>query len=229
MNEFDRLKLLIGENNFDKIFNLNILVIGLGGVGGYVVESLARSGVNNLTLVDFDKIDITNINRQIIATYDSIGNLKTEEFKKRISLINKNCNVKTISSFIDENNIDLLFTEKYDYIVDCCDSVKTKELIIKYCKEKNIKSITCCGTGNKLDPTKLEITDLSKTNYDPLAKILRKYVKENNIKGKIICCSSMEKPIKTGTTTIASTAFVPPTAGLLITSYIINEIINNVK
>ncbi|MDD5979958.1 MAG: ThiF family adenylyltransferase, partial [bacterium] len=192
MNEFDRLKLLIGENNFDKIFNLNILVIGLGGVGGYVVESLARSGVNNLTLVDFDKIDITNINRQIIATYDSIGNLKTEEFKKRISLINRNCNVKMVSSFIGENNIDLLFTEKYDYIVDCCDSVKTKELIIKYCKEKNIKSITCCGTGNKLDPTKLEITDLSKTNYDPLAKILRKYVKENNIKGKIICCSSVE-------------------------------------
>lgn len=229
MNEFDRLKLLIGEDNFDKISNLNILVIGLGGVGGYVVESLVRSGVNNLTLVDFDKIDITNINRQIIATYDSIGNLKTEEFKKRISLINRNCNVKMVSSFIGENNIDLLFTEKYDYIVDCCDSVKTKELIIKYCKEKNIKSITCCGTGNKLDPTKLEITDLSKTNYDPLAKKLRKYVKENNIKGKIICCSSMEKPIKTGTTTIASTAFVPPTAGLLITSYIINETINNVK
>ncbi len=225
MNEFDRLKLLIGEDNFDKISNLNILVIGLGGVGGYVVESLARSGVNNLTLVDFDKIDITNINRQIIATYDSIGNLKTEEFKKRISLINRNCNVKMVSSFIGENNIDLLFTEKYDYIVDCCDSVKTKELIIKYCKEKNIKSITCCGTGNKLDPTKLEITDLSKTNYDPLAKILRKYVKENNIKGKIICCSSMENPIKTGSTTIASNAFVPPTAGLLITSYIINETI----
>lgn len=229
MNEFDRLKLLIGEDNFEKISNLNVLVIGLGGVGGYVVESLVRSGVNNLTLVDFDKIDITNINRQIIATYESIDNLKTEEFKKRISLINKNCNVKMVSSFIDENNIDLLFTEKYDYIVDCCDSVKTKELIIKYCKEKNIKSITCCGTGNKLDPTKLEITDLSKTNYDPLAKILRKYVKENNIKGKIICCSSMEKPIKTGSTTIASNAFVPPTAGLLITSYIINETINNVK
>jgi len=225
MNEFDRFKLLVGEDNFNKVSNLNILVIGLGGVGGYVVESFARCGVNNLTLVDFDKVDITNINRQIIANYNSIGNLKTDEFKNRIALINKNCNVKTISEFINEDNIELLFNEKYDYIVDCCDTVKTKELIIKYAKEKDLKFITCCGTGNKLDPTKLVVTDISKTNYDPLAKILRKYVRDNHIKGKVLCCSSTEKQVDVNSKIIASNSFVPSTAGLLIASYIINETI----
>lgn len=225
MNEFDRLKLLVGQDNFKKISNLNVLVIGLGGVGGYVVESLVRSGISNLTLVDFDKIDITNINRQIIANYDTIGNFKTDVFKKRISLINKNCNVKIITEFINEDNIELLFKNNYDYIIDCCDTVKTKELIIKYAIEKKIKFITCCGTGNKLDPTKLAITDISKTNYDPLAKILRKYVRDNKIKGKVMCCSSYEKPINVNSKVIASNSFVPASAGLLITSYVINETI----
>lgn len=227
MEQFDRFELLVGKDNFKKIQDLNILVVGVGGVGSYVVESLVRSGVNNISLVDFDKIDITNLNRQIMTDLTNIGEYKADVLKQRINNINKECNVKIINDFIDENNIDILFKDSYDYIIDSCDTIKTKELIIKRCLENNIKFITCCGTGNKLDPSKLEITDIRKTSYDPLAKILRKYVKDNNLKGKIMCCWSKEMPLKINNNVIASNAFVPSTAGLLITSYVINDILKS--
>lgn len=223
--QFERLKLLIGEDNLNKISSKNILVLGLGGVGSYVVEALVRSGVLNITIVDFDKIDITNLNRQIIANLSNIGCYKTDETLKRILSINSNVNVKKITEFIDSANINLLFSDNYDYIIDCCDFLPLKKLLIKECLERKIKFVVCTGTGNKLDPSKLEITDIRKTSYDPICKKLREFVKKERLNGKITCCYSKEAPVKTNTNTISSTAFVPASAGLLISSYIICDII----
>ena len=221
----ERLELLIGKDNINRIKKTNILVLGLGGVGGYVVESLIRSGIENITIVDYDSIELSNLNRQIITNFDNIGNLKTTEIKKRILSINKDVKIRIINEFIDLNNIDLLFND-IDYLIDCCDTVNTKKIVIKQCLEKNTKFITCLGTGNKLDPEKLEIIDIRKTSYDPLAKKLRNWVEKEKIKGKIMCCSSTEVPINTSTKTIGSTSFVPGSAGLLIASYVIKDIIN---
>ena len=224
MNEFSRLELLI-SNKIDDIKNKSVLVIGLGGVGGYAVENLVRSGISNITIVDNDIIEISNLNRQIIALNSSIGEYKTTAFLKRIHDINSLCSVKTINEFIDEKNIDLLFENNIDYLVDACDTIKTKELIIKKCIEKNIKFITCCGTGNKLNPEKMEITTLDKTEYDPIAKKLRKYVKDNHINKKIYVVSSKEHSIVKNISTIPSISFVPATAGILLASYVINDIL----
>lgn len=222
---FERLELLIGKENLNKIKTKHILVIGLGGVGSYVVESLIRSGVENITIVDFDKIDISNLNRQLMTNLNNIGKLKTDEIEKRILMINKNVKIKKISKFINEVNYLELFKENIDYLIDAEDSTNTKKLIIKECLKRKIKFITCCGTGNKLDPSKLEIIDIRKTSYDPLAKSLRTWVNKEKIKGKILCCCSKEMPIKVNSKTIGSTSFVPSSAGLLITSYVIKDII----
>ena len=226
---FDRLELLIGKEYLEKIKTKNIVVLGLGGVGGYVVESLIRSGVENITIIDNDTIDLSNLNRQIIANLDNIGKLKTDEFEKRILSINKNVNIKKVNSFISDDNIDDIFSEKIDYFIDACDTISTKKLIIKKCLDNNIKSITCLGTGKRIDPSKLMICDIRKTKYDPIARILRKYVKDENIKGKVICCYSEEEPIKKESKVIPSSAFVPNSAGILIASYVIRNIISQEK
>ena len=222
----ERLEILIGNENVNKIKEKNILVIGLGGVGGYVVESLIRCGIENIVLVDFDKIDETNLNRQIIATRSNINKKKTDAFYERIMDINDKVKVIKIDKFIDESNYKELFDYKIDYLIDCCDYIMTKKLLIKECLDRKIKFITSMGTGYKLDPSKLEITDIRKTSYDKIAKILRKWVKDENIKGKITCVSSTEKPIiNKETKKMGSNSFVPASAGLLITSYVIRDII----
>lgn len=221
----ERLEILIGTENIKKITDTKVLVVGLGGVGGYVTESLVRSGINNIILVDFDIIDITNLNRQIIATNKNIKRKKTDAFYERIKDINENCNVTIIDKFIDETNYKELFDYDFDYLIDCCDSINTKKLLIKECLSRKIKFITSMGMGNKMDPSKIEIIDIRKTSYDKIAKILRKWVKDEKINDKIPCVSSTEMPIKTKGTIIGSNCFVPASAGLLITSYIINDII----
>ena len=222
---FERTISLIGIKNFNKIKEKNVLIIGLGGVGGYTVESLVRSGIHNLILIDHDKIDITNINRQIISTNNNIGNNKVDEFKKRILEINPNCNVITHKLFLDRNNYNILDNYQIDYIIDCCDSVDTKKLLIDYSLNKNIKLISSMGTANKLDPTKLTITDIRKTSYDPLAKILRKYVNDLKTNKKIMVVSSTEPPLKKEI--LSTLIFVPATAGLLCANYVIKDITNN--
>lgn len=222
---FEREINLIGEENYNKLKNSNVLVIGVGGVGGYAIETLIRSGIENITLVDYDNIDISNINRQIIALSSNIGNSKVLEFKKRILSINNNVKVKTIKEKINEDNINLLFEEKYDYIIDACDTMIVKKLLIKKCHENNINLITVCGMGKKLDPSKIKISDIKDTNYDPLAKALRKYVKDEKIKGKVICVSSTEQPLKTDKNMVTSMMMVPSTAGIYAASYVINSII----
>ena len=222
---FDREISLIGEDSYLKLKASNILIIGLGGVGGYALEALVRSGIENITIVDYDIIDITNLNRQIISSTNNIGKLKTEEWKKRILSINSNVKVNIINKKIDENNILELFNEDYDFIIDACDTMIVKKLLIKYSLERNINLITVCGMGKKLNPNLVEIIPLSKTNYDPIAKSLRKYVKEENIKEKIICICSKEQPINNDKV-IASMTIVPSTAGILAADYVIKNIID---
>lgn len=221
---FERTIRLIGEDNYLKIKNSNILLLGVGGVGGYTLETLVRSGIEKITIVDYDKIDITNINRQVIALSDNVGNIKVEEWKKRILSINKNVKVNTINEKISIDNIDILFKENYDFIIDACDTVIVKKLLIKECKERNINLITVCGMGKKLDPSKIKVCDIKDTNYDPLAKSLRKYVKDEKIKGKVPCIFSDEKPVNNDTV-IASMMMVPSVAGIYAANYVIQNII----
>lgn len=221
---FDRLELLLGKENLEILKNKKILIIGLGGVGGYVVESLVRSGIENITLVDYDKVDITNINRQIIALNSNIGKYKTELFKERILDINPNCKVTIKNIFLTEENIEEIIDD-FDFVIDACDTVNTKKAIIKICIKKNIKFISSMGTGNKIDPSKLEIVDIRKTSYDPLAKIIRKFIREEHINEKIMVLTSSEQPIKSNISTIPSAIFVPASAGLLIGSYVIKELL----
>ena len=222
---FERTISLVGLDNFNKIKEKTVLIVGLGGVGGYATESLIRSGIHNLILIDHDTIDITNLNRQIISTSKNIGNNKVDEFKKRILEINPNCNVITHKLFLDRTNYNLLDNYKIDYIIDCCDSTDTKKLLIDYSLEKDIKLISSMGTANKIDPTKLQITDIRKTSYDPLAKILRKYVNNLKTNKKIMFVSSTEQPLKKEILT--SLVFVPATAGLLCSNYVIKDIIES--
>lgn len=220
-----RLESLIGEENINKIKKLNILIIGLGGVGGYAIESLIRCGVQNITLVDGDTIKPSNINRQIIATSKNNDKYKTREWKKRIKKINKNAVVNIINTYITDDNFELLFGEKYDYIIDACDTTKVKVRLVKECHDRGIKLVSSMGTANKMDATKLIITTLDKTETDPLAKKVRKelgtykeYMKD------VTAVTSTEKAINN--TMLGSTAFVPGVAGLLITNYIIKDVTN---
>lgn len=221
---FERLTLLLGKE-IDKIKGKKVLIIGLGGVGGYTVEALVRLGIENFILVDGDIIEKTNLNRQIIATTNTIGMKKTEAWKERILSINPNALVTLISEFITRDNIPLLFEDSYDYLIDACDTVFVKKELIRICNQKQIPMISCMGMGNKLDPSKIEMIELSKTSYDPIAKILRKMVKEEKIKGKIMTVCSNEAPRKTKTKEIASNAIVPAVAGLYLADYVLKEIL----
>ena len=222
--EFERETLLIGDE-INNLKNKVILVLGLGGVGGYVTESLARCGIGNLILVDYDKVDITNINRQIIALHSNIGKLKTECFKERIKDINKECNVKVLNLFYGKDNKDSLFNEKIDYVIDCCDSLESKKILIMEANKRNIPIISCMGTGNKFHPELLSITKLKKTEYDPLAKKLRFLLKDNKELLEVDVLYSKEKPTPYKGK-VGSISYVPSVAGLLITSYVINKFLN---
>ena len=225
MNKFTRFEKLIGKDNLKKLKDKSVVILGCGGVGGYVCEALARSGIATLILIDYDIVDETNINRQIIALESTIGKKKVDLLEKRIKDINKGCKVIKIDKFIDEGNYIDIFNNKIDYFVDACDTVKTKKLVIKECLKRKIKFISSMGTGNKLDPSKLEIVDIRKTVNDPLARIMRKFIKDEKINSKVMVLSSKEVPIKTGKSTPGSSAFVPASAGLLIASYVVRDLI----
>ena len=225
LHKFSRLVKVIGEDDFSILNKSKVLVLGCGGVGGYVVEALARSGIGTLVIVDFDNIDESNINRQIIALDSTVGLKKVDVLEKRIKDINRDCNVIKIDKFITIDNLDELFNYDIDFFVDACDTTSVKKEIIKKCLNKKIKFISCMGTGNKLDPSKLEIIDIRKTSNDPLARMIRKYVKDEKINDKVMVLCSSEVPVKTGDRTPGSTAFVPPAAGLMIASYVVKKLL----
>ena len=217
---FDRLKLLI---DIDKLKDKTVLVIGLGGVGGHAFESLIRSSIENIIIIDSDKIDITNLNRQILAYQNTVGEYKVDIAKKIALNINPNINIKTYKLFLDESNIDEIFLNKIDFVIDAIDTINSKKLIIKKCLKENIPFISVMGTGNKMHPELLEITDIRKTEYDPIAKKIRKMIKEENIKGKVPVVFSKEKPVIKDK--VGSNAFVPAAAGLIAASYVINKLL----
>lgn len=226
--EWERTRLLLGDD-LEKVRSKTILIIGLGGVGSYVCESLARMGVSHLILVDSDVVDVTNINRQLYALHSTIGMPKVEVAKRRIGDISLDIKVDTYHMEVTEDNFSLFFKEQIDYVVDACDTVSVKKEVIRYCSKNKILFITCAGTGNKIDPLKLDIMDIRKTSYDPLAKILRKMVKDEHIKGRVPVVCSTESPIKTNSKVIASCSFVPSVAGLLCTSYIVRDIVGDLN
>lgn len=220
----NRLELLIGKDKIDKIKNTKVLLVGIGGVGGYTFESLVRSGIENITIIDGDKIDETNLNRQILTNSLNIGKYKVDEARVRALSINPNININVANLFLDETNIDLINFKNYDYIIDACDTVSTKSLLIYKGLENKVKIISSMGTAKKMDPLKLTITTLNKTSYDPLAKAMRKIIEKEN-QEKVIVISSTEETLTNNT--LGSNSFVPGVAGLLITSFIINDIVSN--
>lgn len=219
---FDRLELIIG-NKIKTLKEKTVLILGLGGVGGHAFEALVRSGIGTIIVVDNDTIDITNLNRQLLANKTNIGKYKVDEAEKRKNEINKDCTIIKINDFITEENINKIFNQKIDFVVDAIDTLKTKKAVIKKCLKENIKIISIMGTGNKMHPELLEIIDINKTSYDPIAKEIRKFLNKEKIKQKLTTISSIEQPLKTEN--IGSNAFVPATAGLLAASYVINELI----
>lgn len=227
MKTWDRLEKIIGQENLEKIKKTSVLVVGLGGVGGYAIEALARSGIGKLILIDFDEVDETNKNRQLIALTSTIGHKKVDLFAERIHDINPDCQVIMLDRYLKAGDSkDIL--EKYhpNYLLDACDTIAVKKDLIEHCLQKKIPFLTSMGTGNRLDPSKVEITELSKTEGDPLARILRKWVKEERIKGKIQVVYSRELPTKTTDRTPGSSAFVPSVAGITMASWVIQNIIS---
>lgn len=226
-NWLNRTINLIGNENMEKIQNSNIVIFGCGGVGSYVIEGLVRAGINNITIIDNDTVDLTNINRQLIATTSSIGKDKVDIVKQRCLDINPTLNISTFKVFADGTNILNLIPIHTNYIIDAIDSVSSKISIIEYAHKLKIPIISCMGTGNKLNPSLFEITDISKTSVCPLAKTMRKELKIRNIQN-IDVLYSKEIPIKDFNhqkNIPSSISFVPSVAGLLICSYVINKII----
>ena len=231
MEQFLRSSLIIGIDKTKLLQEKTVLLCGIGGVGSYTLEALARMGVGKIILVDNDLVSITNLNRQIIALNSTIGKLKVEVAKERAIDINNNIIIETHPIFINDETVDSLFNSHIDYIVDAVDTVNAKVNLIKKAKELNIPIISSMGTGNKLDPTKLKITDISKTEYCPLAKVMRQKLRELNIKHLKVLTSS-EPPIKVqevkdenGRQIIGSTSFIPSIAGLMIASEVIKDFI----
>lgn len=225
----ERAELLIGAKNIEKLKNATIAVFGCGGVGSYAVEGLARAGVGNFVLVDNDIVDITNINRQLIADITTVGKDKVEVQKERILKINPNVNVEIHKEFYNEENSDKLIKQNYTYIVDAIDSVTAKLSLIKQAHSKEIKIISAMGMGNKLNPTMIEVEDISKTSVCPLARVMRKKLKDEGIYHTKVVYSK-ETPKRANNSeknkkTTASISFVPSVCGLIIASEVVKDII----
>ena len=229
MSEFIREELIIGKENVEKLKNKKVAVFGIGGVGSYVVEGLARAGISNFVLVDNDDVAVSNINRQLIALHSTIGIAKVEVAQKRILDINPEAKVETRKEFYSKDTNDWI-DDSIDYIVDAIDTVSSKLDLIEQAKQMNIPIISCMGTGNKLDPTRFEVVDISKTSVCPLAKVMRKELKNRGIKNVKVLYSK-EEPIKVvaeetnGKRAPGSISFVPSVAGLIIAGEVIKDLI----
>ena len=252
-HSLSRTELLIGNDGLEKLRNSRVIVFGIGGVGSFTVEALARAGVGEITLIDDDTVCLTNLNRQIHATYKTISQPKVEVMKERILSINRKCNVITHQVFVTKDNIEEIIPKDIDYVVDAIDTVSAKLGLAEYCYKNNIKIMSSMGTGNKLDPTQFQVTDVFKTKVCPLAKVMRYELRKRGVE-KLKVVYSEEIPMKPkvedvvtcktgcvctgGTKKCAekrqipgSISFVPPVAGMIIAGEVIKDIlgINNKK
>jgi len=242
INQFSRTELLFGSEKIELLKSKRVAVFGIGGVGGYVVEALARSGISNFVLVDSDVVSLTNINRQIIATHKTIGKYKCDVMKERILDINPNANVEIHKCFFLPNNKDDFDFKSYDYVVDAVDTVTAKIEIVLEADKNNVKVISAMGAGNKINPDYLRVSDIYKTKVDPLAKVMRIELKKRRIK-KLKVVYSLERPMKVLNTNNlyddiknndsknnkqvpGSNAFVPSAMGLIIASEVIKDLTN---
>lgn len=237
MQNFDaqiiRTAMILGDENIKKLQNSHVLVIGLGGVGSFSLEALVRAGVGSVTICDHDTIAVSNINRQLCALHSTVGKYKADVLNDRMLDINPNLNIRVIKEYYTKENRDMIFDTKYDYIIDAIDSVTSKIDLIVTAKEKNIPIISAMGTGNKLDPSRFEITDISKTSVCPLARVMRKELKDRKIYKHTVVFST-EIPMKPQNLDVipqgkgnvpGSISFVPSSAGLLLSSHVIKKII----
>lgn len=226
-----RTSLIIGQEGLEKLKNSNVIVFGVGGVGSFAAEAIARAGVGKMTIVDFDDVDITNINRQLPALHSTIGRNKVDVMKERILDINPDIDIKAIVGKYSAENSDELLCEDYDYVIDAIDMVTSKIHLIESCVKKNLKIVSSMGMGNKLDPTKIVVTDIYKTQMCPLAKVMRKELRDRKIK-KLKVVYSTEQPVELKEkimngkkVTPGSISFVPSVGGLTIASVVVNDLI----
>lgn len=245
LHQFSRNELAIGKEGLELLKGSTVAVLGIGGVGSFSVEALARTGIGKLILIDKDVVDITNINRQLPALLSTIGQPKAELMKERIRDINPECEVITLNMFYTEETYETLFSYQPDFIVDASDTIIYKAHLIKECISRDIPIISSMGAANKTDPTKFQIADIFKTSYDPIAKVIRKKLREAGIKKGVPVVYSQEKPIKIkedvrkeiapenaetrkAEMPPSSNAFVPSVAGLIMASYVVNEIVKTI-
>ncbi|MDD3221462.1 MAG: tRNA threonylcarbamoyladenosine dehydratase [Clostridia bacterium] len=219
---FGRTKLLIGEDKLEQLAGCHVAVFGIGGVGGYVTEALARCGIGEFTLIDKDVVSLSNLNRQIIALESTVGRMKTRIMKDRIGEINPEAVVHTCETFFLPENSHTFSFDAYDYVIDAVDTVTAKIELVMQCQEKSVPIISSMGTGNKLDPSKLQISDIYKTSVCPLARVMRRELKQRGIKHLKVVYSTEEPVVNLRTP--GSMAFVPGTAGLLIASAVVRDL-----
>lgn len=249
LNQFSRIELVIGKDAVEKLHKSKVAIFGIGGVGSFVVEGLVRAGIENFILVDDDKVCLTNLNRQIIATRDTIGRPKVEVCKERILSINPNAKVHIIQEFFMPDSDEIL-DNTIDYIIDSVDTVTAKIELVVRAKNLNIPIISCMGTGNKIDPTRFEVSDIYKTSICPLAKVMRKELRtrgiknlkvvyskeepirpnestENSCKSNCICPPGTKRKCTIRNQVPGSISFVPSVAGLIIAGEVVKDIVNN--
>lgn len=245
LHQFSRTELAIGKEGLEALKGSAVAVLGVGGVGSFTVEALARTGVGRLILLDKDVVDITNVNRQIHALLDTIGQEKTELMKERVARINPQCDVRVLNMFYNEETYEQFFSEveKIDYVVDAMDTVSSKIHLVKECRKRNIPIICSMGAANKTDPTRFKVADLFQTSYDPIAKVMRRELRKDGIKKGLKVVYSTEIPVKQREEVLeqvvqnpnspirkakqppSSNAFVPSVAGLIMASVVINDLL----
>lgn len=223
----ERSALLLGNEALEILKNKTVLVVGIGGVGSFCVEALARTGIGHLILVDKDKVESSNINRQLLATMETIDQVKVAVMKKRIQTLNPEYKVDMYDCFYDCSMDEKIFSQKIDFVIDCIDSIKSKQDLAMACIQRDIPFLSSMGTARRLDPSKLEIMELEKTSYDPIAKRMRNWKRKNKIRNKIwvVCSTEPPRPVEAGKP-LPSMIFVPASAGLLLASECVKKLIN---
>lgn len=225
---FNRLENLIGKTNSHDLQDKTIAVFGLGGVGSFAAEALVRSGIGHIKVIDYDVVDITNMNRQLIALTSTVGRLKTEVFKERALDINPNMDIDTYHLKVNFDNINEILLGRIDFVLDCIDDVEGKLALVEYCQKNDIRLLMSLGFANKFHPEMIRISSLNQTMVCPLAKSMRRKVKERGLDLQVTCVYSQEKPSEViDKSVLGSTAFVPSSAGLMMSSYVINQLLED--